>query len=148
VLVSAPAFIQHRLPRGLRTNLTIGILGLIITALTARLPSLILGLWWIRTHFVATVDWISSTKILIASTTAAVITYIILSQLSFSSWIKLILGLTIFLPFFSITIILTRTINRSDINNLREMLSALGPLRRLFNSLLDLVEKLMTTLRL
>jgi hypothetical protein len=35
-----------------------------------------------------------------------------------------------------------------NISNLREMLSALDPLHQLFSSLLDLVEKLMTTLKL
>ncbi len=99
----------------------LGIIGLIITTLTAGIPSLIIGLRWIKTHFGATVDWISSTKILLSSATAAIITYIILPQLSFSNWIKLIVGATIFLFTFLTITLSTRTINRSDINNLREM---------------------------
>jgi hypothetical protein len=46
-----------------------------------------------------------------------------------------------------IAAILTKTFNREDINNLREMFSALGPLRRLFNIILNIIEKLMTILR-
>lgn len=108
---------------------------------------MIISLHWIKKHYSVTVDWKSSAKIFLSSAAAAAITYATITQLSFSSWIKLILGLTIFLPFFIITIILTRTINRSDINNLREMLSELEPLQKLFNRLLNLIEKLMTILR-
>jgi O-antigen/teichoic acid export membrane protein len=124
-----------------------GIIGLIMTTITAGIPSLIMGLYWVKTYFGATVDWISSTKILLSSATAAAITYIALSQLSFSSWIKLIVGATIFLFTFLTITLSTRTVNRPDINNLREMLSELGPLSHLFNFLLNIIEKLITTIQ-
>ena len=124
-----------------------GVIGLITTTLTAGLPSLIIALRWIKKHYSLTVDWNSSAKILLSSATAAAITYAIVSQLSFSSWIILIIGLVIFIPVFIIAILLTRTINRSDINNLREMLSELGPLSHLFNFLLNIIEKLITTIQ-
>jgi O-antigen/teichoic acid export membrane protein len=119
-----------------------GIIGLIATTLTAGIPSLIIALHWIKKHYSVTVDWTSSTKILLSSGTAAVITYAILSQLSFSSWIKLIIGGTIFLFTFLISILLTKTINKSDINNLKEMTSELGPLSHILNSILNIIEKL------
>jgi O-antigen/teichoic acid export membrane protein len=125
-----------------------GILGLITTSLAAGIPSLIIALHWIKKHYGVTVDWASSAKILLSSTTAAAITYALISQIAFSSWIRLIIGLLIFILAFVIAILLTRTINRSDINNLREMLSELGPLQKLFNRILSLIEKLMTTLKL
>jgi O-antigen/teichoic acid export membrane protein len=125
-----------------------GIIGLIITTLTAGIPSLILSLHWIKTCFSATVDWVSSTKILLGSATAAAITYIILIQLSFSSWIKLIVGGTIFLFAYLTITISTRAVNRPDISNLRGMLSELGPLRPLFDFLLNIIEKLMIIFQL
>ena len=119
-----------------------GIIGLIITTLTAGIPSLIIALRWIKKHYSVTVDWTSSTKILLSSVTAAAITYTILSQLSFISWIKLIIGGTIFLFTFLIGILLTKTINKSDINNLREMTGELGPLSHVLNFMLNIIEKL------
>jgi O-antigen/teichoic acid export membrane protein len=121
-----------------------GIIGLIITTLIAAIPSLIIALHWTKKQYGITVEWISSTKILLSSATAAAVTYAILSQLSFNSWIKLIIGITIFLPTFLISILITRTINKQDINNIREMLSELGPLSHLLNFLLNIVEKLIT----
>jgi O-antigen/teichoic acid export membrane protein len=119
-----------------------GIIGLLITALAAGIPSLIIALHWIKNHYNVTVDWISSAKILVSSAAAAVITYIILFQLSFSSWMKLIIGGTIFLFVFLTITLAIRTINKSDIGNLREMVGALGPLSHLLNFLLNIIEKL------
>jgi O-antigen/teichoic acid export membrane protein len=121
-----------------------GIIGLIVTTLTAGIPSLIIGLRFIRKHYGVTVDWTSSAKILLSSATAAAITYALTSQIAFSSWIKLIIGATIFLFTFLTITLSTRTINTYDINNLREMLSELGPLSHLLNFLLNIIEKLTT----
>ncbi len=119
-----------------------GITGLIITTLVSGLPSLATGLWWIRKHFGVTVDWSSSTKILAASATAAIVTQLILSQLHTLEWISLIIGGTIFLVTYLITAPLIRAVNTDDIKNLKQMLSELGPLSHLFNLPLNLIEKL------
>jgi stage V sporulation protein B len=125
-----------------------GIMGLIATTLTAGIPSLIIALRWTKKHYNATVDWVSSAKILLSSATTAAITFIILSQLSFISWIKLIIGITIFLFTFLISIVLTKTINKSDINNLNEITSELGPINQMLNFVLNIVEKLATIFHL
>jgi len=121
-----------------------GIIGLITTTLTAGIPSLIIALRWTKKHYGVTVDWTSSAKILLSSATAAAITYALTSQIAFSSWIKLIIGATIFLSTFLTITLSTRTVNTSDINHLREMLSELGPLSHLLNFLLNIIEKLIT----
>ena len=119
-----------------------GITGLIATTLVAGIPSLVTGIWWIKKHFTVTVDWTSSTKIFLASATAAAITYIILSQLSLHHWTKLIIGGTIFLITYLTTTPLVRAVNQTDIKNLREILSDLGPLSYIFNLPLNIMEKL------
>lgn len=124
-----------------------GILGLITTSLTAGIPSLIIAVHWIKKHYGVTVDWASSAKILLSSAISAAITYALTSQLNFGSWTKLIIGVAIFLFTFLISILLTKAVNKTDINNLRAMTSELGPLRRLFNRLLNIIEKLMTIFR-
>ncbi len=135
-------------PLGLVLISQFGVIGLIITALTTGWPSLIIALRWIKKQYGATVDWPSSIKILLSSAAAAIVTFTLLSLIPFSNWIKLIIGVVIFILVLIPTILLTRTIDRSDISNLRGMLAELGPLRRLFNFLLNLIEKLMNALRL
>lgn len=130
------------LPLSLLLIPTFGITGLIITTLVSGLPSLTTGLWWTRKHFSVTVDWESSTKILAASATAAIITYLILSQLHTHEWISLVIGGTIFSISYLITAPLMRAVNTDDIKNLKQMLSELGPLSHIFNIPLNLIEKL------
>ena len=90
---------------GLILSLTLipkfGILGLIATTLTAGIPSLTLALWWIKKHYNTTIDYASSTKILLASAIAAVITYTVISQLNLANWITLTLGSLIYLTAYT-----------------------------------------------
>jgi len=101
------------------------------------------GLWWIKRHFGATVDWGSSTKIFLASLMAGVITHIIVSQLNFNWWVKLFAGGITFLMTYLVAAPLIRAVDKNDVNNLREMLSDLGPFFHLFNLPLNIIEKLL-----
>jgi len=119
-----------------------GIIGLIATGLTAGIPCLIIGLWYVKNHFKTTIDWASSVKILSASALAATVTYVILSQLSLASWIELIIGATAFLITYMITAPLIGTVNKTDLQNLEEMIDELGPISQLIKPALSIIEKL------
>ncbi|MGD0644152.1 MAG: flippase [Candidatus Bathyarchaeia archaeon] len=123
-----------------------GVIGLIITTLTASLPSLFIGLRFIKRHFEVSVDWLSSAKILFSSIVTAVLTYILISHLVFSSPIQLLIGVIVFVVVLVFVVVVTRTVNRADVSNLREIINALGPLRKPLRFLLNLIEKLMTLL--
>ncbi|MHC3129133.1 MAG: flippase [Candidatus Bathyarchaeota archaeon] len=131
---------------GLALNIVLipkfGILGLLVTNIISGIPSLIIALWWIKKNFNATIDWVASAKILLASTLAAVITYVVTSQLNISSWINLIIGASIFLATYIVTTPLVGSVNKSDIHTFREMLKGLGPLAPLFTLLLSFIERL------
>jgi O-antigen/teichoic acid export membrane protein len=124
-----------------------GVIGLIIATLVDGLPSLIVSLYWINKQYNITVDWVSSVKILLSSATASAATYAIISIMPFGNWIRLIIGAIIFVVVLVTVSSFTKTVDRSDVNNLREMLTALGPFQRLFNFLLNLIEKLMIALQ-
>ena len=125
-----------------------GVFGLIITTIIESIPGIIISLIFIRKRYNVTVHWKSSAKILLSSAAAATLTYAIITQLnSFGSLTQLLIGVAIFTSTYLTSAILTKTFNRADINNLREMFSALGPLRRLLNIILNIIEKLMAILR-
>jgi hypothetical protein len=90
------------------------------------------------------VDWVSSGKILFSSAIAAILTYAFISILAFSSPIQLVIGVIVFLVVFIVAALVTRTVNGADMSNLREIVNALGPLRKPLRFLLNLIEKLMT----
>jgi O-antigen/teichoic acid export membrane protein len=123
-----------------------GVIGLIVTSLTVGLPSILISLHFIKKHFEVSVDWVSSAKILFSSGVAAILTYVLISQLAFSSPIQLAVGVIVFILVFLFAALLTRTVNRADISSLREIIISLGPLRKPLNALLNLVEKLMKIL--
>jgi O-antigen/teichoic acid export membrane protein len=124
-----------------------GILGLIIITLTAGIPSLIIALRWLKKQYEVTVDWASSAKILLSGALASAITYALITQLAFSNLTALIVGAIVFLLTFIIAIVLTRAITKSDIDNMRNTTTVLGPLARIANLILNIIEKLLIILR-
>jgi O-antigen/teichoic acid export membrane protein len=136
------------LPIGTVLVLNFGVLGLIITSLIEGLPSLVVSLYWIRKHYGTTVDWSSSARIILASAVAAALTYTVISAVSFSSIVELILGGAVFLLTAAVGLLLTRSISRSDIANLRLVVSGIGGIGRIVGKILGFVEKMMTKLKL
>ena len=133
-------------PLGFILIMNFGVLGLLSTMLVAGLPSLFISLRWIKKNYGLTIDWSFSVKIILSSGTTAILTYVLINQLYFDSWIELSIGAVFFVLTFLIVAILTRTFNKTDISNLREMFSTIGPLRGLLNRLLSIIEKLVTLL--
>jgi O-antigen/teichoic acid export membrane protein len=135
-------------PVGTVLILNFGVLGLIAATLTVGIPSLIVQLRWIKNRYGLTVDWLSSVRIILSSAITAVLTYSIVSLLTFAYWMNLIIGVLLFVLIFVPTALVTRTITHSDLANLRLMLGGIGVLGRIINQLLGCLEKIMTILRL
>ena len=135
-------------PMGFILIMQFGVLGLISTVLVTGLPSLFISLRWIKKRYGVTVEWRSSAKILFSSALAAALTYVLVNQLSFASWMRLGIGVVVFVLSFILVTLLTRTIDREDIRNLREMFSSIGPISGLLNRLLNILEKLMNILKI
>jgi O-antigen/teichoic acid export membrane protein len=133
-------------PLGILLISQFGILGIIVATLIAGAPSLIIALRWTNKHYGVTVDWSSSARILLSGAIASATTYA-LTMLIKSNWVALFVGATAFLLIFTITIIYSHAINRSDISQIRESITALGPLGRIANLVLNIVERLMTALQ-
>jgi O-antigen/teichoic acid export membrane protein len=133
-------------PMGFLLISRFGVIGLIVTTLTVGLPSLLISLRFVKKHFGVSVDWASSAKILFSSVITAILTYALISQLAFSNPIRLVIGVIAFVVIFVVATLVTRTINRGDLNSLREIVNVLGPLRKPLRFLLNIIEKLMTIL--
>jgi O-antigen/teichoic acid export membrane protein len=119
-----------------------GVVGMILSSLLAGVPSLIYGLWWIKKNYAATIDWLSSTKIFLASVIATGATYLLLAQFTFDYWIEMFTGGIFFLAVYLVTAPMIQAVKKTDILRLREMLSGLGPFSYIFNIPLEIMEKL------
>ncbi len=120
-----------------------GIIGLIVTTLVTGAPGLLWSMVFIKRRYGVSVDWISSAKILFSSAITAVLTYLFVTWLPFSSPIRLVLGVIVFVVVFLLAAIATRTIGRSDLVIIRQIVGGLGPLRKPLNFIFNLIEKLM-----
>lgn len=120
-----------------------GVIGLLITSATAPLPSTLYGVWWIKKNFGATIDWVASAKIFLASCIAAVVSYLVLSQFTVSYWIELGVGGIAFVFVYFVSAPLIRAIDKNDVRSLREMFSGLGPISYVFEIPFKIMEKLL-----
>jgi O-antigen/teichoic acid export membrane protein len=132
-------------PLGFFLISNLGVLGLILTTIIINVPGTVISLAFVKRRYNVTVDWKSSAKILLSSGGAAILTYAVITQLDvLPSLIRLIIGVVIFALTYLIAAILTGTFSSADINNLRQMVTALGPLSKILNVLLNIIEKLMS----
>jgi O-antigen/teichoic acid export membrane protein len=130
-------------PLSIILTVQLGIMGIIITTLVAGLPSLFISLIWIKKNYNLDIDWASSARILLCSALSGTLTYVIQTQITFSNLINLIIGAVTFLVILLTSTVLTHTVNLADIENLRQMTTSLGPVYRLLNLVLSLIEKLL-----
>ena len=136
------------LPLGYVLIMLFGVLGLIVTSLVTGFVTTIIPVVWLRKNYGLTVDFKSSSKIVLSSSVAAIATYLLVSELGFSSIIRLIIGAVFFALMLVVTALLTKTINNSDIENLSSMAQGLGIVGKIFCGFLNIYQKLMNRLRL
>jgi O-antigen/teichoic acid export membrane protein len=135
------------IPMGYILIMQLGVLGLIITSLAPWIPTTIISLYWIKKHYELTIDWASSAKILLSSAVAAALTYLLIIELGFSNLIRLIIGVIFFAIIFVAATLLTKTLDKYDIENLRSMVSGLGIIGKILNRVLNIIETLMKILK-
>ena len=121
---------------------SLGIIGYILGPYIAGKPSLFWGLYWIRKHYEVKIDFKSSIKIFVASAITALTTFLILNSVATVTWIRLLIGGTIFFGIFLIATPFTGAINQTDIENLKTTFSGLGIISKIINIPLVLLEKI------
>jgi stage V sporulation protein B len=128
-------------PLGVALIPTYGVIGLIIASVFAGMPSTLWGLYWIWKHYKARANFQSSAKIFAASAIAAVLAYLPTAFLSTADWVKLIIGLIIFITVYILAAPIIGAVSLTDINNLRIMFSSMGTLSKIINIPLRAAEK-------
>jgi hypothetical protein len=99
------------------------------------------GLHWIWKHYDAKADFQCSAKILAASAIAALTAYLPMILFNTANWIKLTIGVIVFLAVYIPGAPIIGAVTQTDIENLRKMLSGLGAVSKIANIPLKLAEK-------
>jgi len=129
------------LPLGLYLIPRMGVTGLIITTILAPISGLVFTTLWIHRYFGFSINWVVSAKIYFSSAIAYIIILFIQASLVLPNWIQLLLGGSCYFVLYIIMIIGTNTITPQDLQNLRTILSSMGPFTPIFNLILTLFEK-------
>jgi stage V sporulation protein B len=118
-----------------------GITGLIITSVIDGLPAFLWALHWIWKHYGVRADLQSSAKILAASAIAALAAYVPTRFLNTADWIKLVIGVMVFLIVYVEGAPLIGAVSLADINGLRTMFSGMGIITKMLNIPLRAAER-------
>jgi O-antigen/teichoic acid export membrane protein len=121
------------IPLGFLLIPRLGITGLIIANVFAGIPGMIWVLYWIWKHYNAKADFQSSARVLLASGIAAVVTYLPTVFLDTANWIKLVIGLIIFLTVYVFSAPIVGAVSLTDIYNLRTIFSGMGIISKIIN---------------
>lgn len=118
------------------------IIGGIISILFSSVPGMVWGLIWIWRQYKTKADFKVSAKIVVASFFSAAVTLLFLSVFKWSSLVMLVLGAVIYLFIYLVSAPLVGAISRSDIDNLKAMLSGLGVISTIAGYLLSFMRKI------
>jgi O-antigen/teichoic acid export membrane protein len=121
------------IPLGFLLIPRLGITGLIIANLFAGVPGMLWVLYWIWKHYNAKADFQSSARVLLASGIAAVVTYLPTVFLDTANWIKLVIGLIIFLTVYVLGSPIVGAVSLADIYSLRAIFSGMGIISKIIN---------------
>ncbi|MEM2703635.1 MAG: hypothetical protein QXR45_10795 [Candidatus Bathyarchaeia archaeon] len=91
---------------------------------------------YVERHFNATIDFVSSIKMISVSMLSALTTFIVLSRLFLPSWTKLAIGAVAFLVIYMLAITLVEVVDKTAVKNLKEMVKIVG-VKRLEKSLIS-----------
>jgi O-antigen/teichoic acid export membrane protein len=128
-------------PLGLILIPLLGITGLLVASILAMIPSMGWVLYWIWKRYGARADFRSSAKISIASAVAAAVAYLPAGYLNAANWIRLLVGLFIFLAVYVLGAPLMGAVSLADLDTLRNMFSGLGFISRILDVPLSAAEK-------
>ena len=118
-----------------------GIVGLIATTIITSQMGQTYGLLWIKRNLDFTIDLRKTVKIYTASTISFIILYAIFTVVNLGSIPTILVGSASYATLYILLILSLKTIGQEDINNLRQVFSAMGPLTPLFTYVLNRLEK-------
>ena len=120
-----------------------GVNGLIASFLASRFVSTIYGLFLVRKKYAFTIDWHSSLRTGVASLASAalVYTFITFAPIPIPAF-KLAAGGFLYFASFLVFAPLLRVISKVDIENLDELLKALGPTYTIVGRILNFEKKI------
>ena len=122
---------------------TFGMVGVLVVPIISFIPGILILVALIYRNYRVIVDLKNSLRILIASLTALILTYVVELSINSSFLLKLIVGTVLFVSTYVISAPLLGAINRTDIENLKIIFSGIGIKYKIVNIPLSVIEKIL-----
>jgi len=121
------------------------IVGLLSCMIISAVPGLAVGVWWVRQAFGFSIDFKSCAKTYVTAFASALGTYLLVPMLGPGDLKAIVIGGLVYLVLYAVLLPLTKAVERADIANLKELLGGLGPLSRIFDSLLSIADRILSS---
>jgi O-antigen/teichoic acid export membrane protein len=125
-----------------------GIIGVIIgNTLIAPISGLSVGIYWTWKKYGTKPDFNNSSRILLASTIASILTFLFLQLFVTAAWVTLVFGAILFLLTYLVSIPLVGAISLIDIGNLRLLFSEMRLASKIIELPLAIIEGITKRIR-
>ncbi|MCX6648480.1 MAG: flippase [Candidatus Bathyarchaeota archaeon] len=115
------------------------IVGLLITVLIAQRVGWLYQIIWARKNLTFTIDWASTIRIYATGLAAFIVSYSLINLLKLQEWVALVSGGATFLLIYLISLPLSGSLNRVDIEQLEAITGTMGPLKPLLKILIRIL---------
>jgi O-antigen/teichoic acid export membrane protein len=109
------------------------VIGGLLAILVSTIPGMVWGLIWLWKNYHAKADFSNSGKIFVASTISSLAAAAFVFFFNAPYFVLLVLGALIFLLVYLVSAPLIGAVNRTDIDNLKLMISGLGAISRIID---------------
>jgi O-antigen/teichoic acid export membrane protein len=121
-----------------------GMVGVLVGLIISSVPVVFISLYFAWKRYGVKVDFRSSSRILLASLIAALVTFLLISLLNVAYWLQLASGMLLFLAVYLFCAPLLGAINLMDLNNLRTIMPSSGIISKPLRILLTIMERTLT----
>jgi O-antigen/teichoic acid export membrane protein len=143
-LILAAATVATGIPMSIIMISSMGVIGLIITNITALIPSVVIGLFFVKKVYNLTIDWLSSGGVILSAVISGILSYLVTIVLPDVSIIRLCVGVILFTITYIFLLIFTRTIKKADIDNLKQMSSGIPMIGKIVLKIIRAIECIIT----
>jgi stage V sporulation protein B len=117
------------------------ILGVIASLVIAQFAGWIYRLIWLKRSIGFSVDWLKTVKIYVACIVAFLMGRLVISVISLNVWATLIIGAIVFFGVYLLMLPISRTLNRGDLLELKDISGTLGPLSPIIQVILSILSR-------
>jgi O-antigen/teichoic acid export membrane protein len=119
-----------------------GVVGLIITQTVAPISGLFYSLWWVKKNYLISIDYQTIFKAFVSISVGFVLCSMATSLLKVNPWIEVLIGGSVFMITYLLSILFTGAFTKSNIGDLRSLVEKYDMLNPLVDPFFNILTRL------